>query len=80
MERKVCLLHIDGLWFIAKPKEGAVGQFTHEPVMLGYEAHTDAADAAIAYARDNGLPVETREAMIEDADGALAFFATQNRA
>lgn len=71
----VCLEYGDGRWFVAKPKAVADGQFTHDRVEPGYANHIEAADAAIAFAIANELPVEDRNTMIEGAHETLEFLA-----
>ncbi len=71
----VSLEYGDGLWFVAKPKAAPEGQFTHDRVEPGYANHIEAADAAIAFAIANELPVEERNTMIENAHETLEFFA-----
>ncbi|AYO78218.1 hypothetical protein [Sphingobium yanoikuyae] len=71
----VCLEYGDGCWFVAKPKAVPDGQFTHERAEPGYANHIEAADAAIAFAIVNELPVEDRNTMIEAAHETMEFLA-----
>lgn len=64
----------DGLWFVAVRREVPVNASTHERQMPGYLSHEEAAEAALHYAAEHGLTVDSREQMIEEAVDALRFF------
>ena len=70
----------DGQWFVAVRSAVALPPFTHEQRAPGYASYLQAVDAAIGYAADHDLTVDTRDNMIEQVIDTLRWFEADKAA
>lgn len=64
----------DGLWFVAVRREVPINASTHERQMPGHACYLAAIEAALDFATDHDLTVDSREQMVEEALDAIRFF------